>query len=263
MKRNIVVLSAAIIAVMICGPTNAASISTAGSSIDTGGTLTSAALGQAIQGTLFWDYSNGSTGIIGTDDGAVDNGGVTAADRVVVDVTGVARDNLPGTVSFGPGTAITAPGAGNRGGASGGWGYQQVIDDNGGLFETGVLAHAAGGGELATLTTSGGLTEMRLGVYTDNLDGTGWNPTVLEVSSDGGSAAVDASALQGTGQDGDVHWFDISGLSDGDVISISATAAPNGNGAIGGLIVARIPEPASLALLGLALGGIAMSCRQR
>ena len=121
MKRTFVFLSAAVIVMMICGTSRAANVTAAGSTLDLTPTIdaTSAGIGQTVLGTLFWDYENGPQSS-GSPDDLVNN----------------QRNNLPDYVTFGAGADLQ--------GTSGGWGYQQVIDDFGGPFESGTLASNAG-----------------------------------------------------------------------------------------------------------------------
>ena len=193
---------------------------------DTGGDLTGAALGVNVSGTLMWDYSNGSstTG--------------TTADREKGDIEGNQRNNLPPTVTFGSGVDLE--------GASGGWGYQMIIDDFGGPFEMGTLASAIEDNSLseslALLEISGGVTAMRLGVVMDGLDGIAFVGDDLTVSAGVVGASVDPFANIGdpAALDTDVHWFDVSEISDGDILSIDTNGGTSGLGTVIGFVISNV-----------------------
>ena len=189
---------------------------------DTGGDFTGVSLDLDIAGTLFWDYSNGSSSTGGS------------ADRELGDVVGNQRNNLPPSVTFGSGSELE--------GASGGWGYQEIIDDFGGPFESGALASniPQGNAELVTLTVNEDVASMTIGIMTDNLDGVAFVGSNLTVTLNGDSDSVDPTATMGTGLDSDLHLFNLTDLSSSDEISISTNAGTSGIGTISGVVVADV-----------------------
>ena len=204
-------------------------------SVDVRGALTSADLGVSVDGTLFWDYSNGPQD-----------------DRNPASVANNLRDNLPGSISFGGGADLE--------GTSGGWGYQQIMDDFGGPFESGTLASGVGP-ELAVLTVNG-ISSFRLGVYMDNLDGTTFIGNDLTVSGPSASASIDPSGAANLSAD--IHWFDISNLTNGDTISIQTSGASSGISTVSGFVVTNvtaIPEPSGACVVLLSM--FVVSRRQR
>jgi len=229
------VLVAALAGLSVAASAGAASITASGSDIDTGGDLTSAGLGETVTGSIQWDFT----------------GGTPQVSQDLLALASQQRNNLPAGVTFGVGA--------NTSGVAGGWGYQQVTDDFGGPFESGTLT--SGGttpAEIALLTIgAGGPTDIRLGLYTDNTDNPVFTPGSFDVAVGGASASVSTTSAN---LDGDVYWFDVTGLVDGDVISITVDGSTSEN-LLGGIITAEVPEPGSLALIGL--GGLAMLRRRR
>lgn len=108
---------------------------------------------------------------------------------------------------------------------------------------------------------------IRVGVLVNNAANR--NASAIRFELDG-NAAVTASQNTGTGvnQQQDYYFFDITGISNGDVFSFFATEdTGDGNNAgevrVGGFTFDTIPEPGSMTLLGLALGFLAVRRRRQ
>ncbi len=102
---------------------------------------------------------------------------------------------------------------------------------------------------------------IRVGVMVDNLDHVNWNASSIRVAdSSGGDSGQITLADPTENQVPDWYYFDITGLSNGATVDIYATQGINGGATIGAMSLDSIPEPGSLALLGL--GGLMMLRRR-
>jgi hypothetical protein len=126
------------------------------------------------------------------------------------------RDNLPSYISAGPGADYV--------GVSGGWGYQQVVDDFGPGFESGVgTIPAATSGTIIDLTVgSGAPSTLLIGLLSDNLDGPAFVPGSFTVRK-GESSATAFSQVPNLNSD--LYYFVVDGVAPNDVIHIDLGAA--------------------------------------
>ncbi len=148
-----------------------------------------------------------------------------------------------------------------------------MLTINGTNTNTGLAyQHFASGGAtdiiLATLTFGSGVPgSLDLGVLEDN--GSGANNTMASVTlADSADNTITATAnVAGTQSSNDFYFFDLSGLSPGDAITVAVTnKTPNTAGAnaeLGGFTFDTVPESSTLGLLAVSSLGLLMIGRRR
>ena len=233
----------ALLSIGLIGQRADAAVNSGGFLLDTGGDLRASTLnvGATFDGSLFFDIDDPEPGSQ-FDSGT--NGAGPFQDSQNPDISIRQRNTLPSYVTFGAGADAT--------GVSGGWGYQQVMDDfddptigfGGDVdrdfddtqgFETGVLAAGSNSTTaLIDLTVgTGAPSNILIGIFTDNLDSPAFVPTSIIVSNGAESTSL---PTQSPNLDGDVYFATLTGVSENDVITISAFGATNFN-TLGGILI--------------------------
>lgn len=106
---------------------------------------------------------------------------------------------------------------------------------------------------------------FRIGVMTDGMDDSSFAPAQVFLRENGGDWVASSAMPVGTpGRNRfvDMTFFDIVGAAPGDTFTVSATAP----GRISGFsfdVVQAVPEPASLAMIGMAIVGMGSVVRSR
>ena len=159
-----------------------------------------------------------------------------------------------------------------------GYGYLMIDDPDAtpgssvSNIESGLLGKGGGNAgtevELFTITLTGSIPSagFRFGVFTDNYDNVILAQQSLRVLGADGSGTSTASAtVTSTDLSGDMYFFDITGGTSGDTVTLYATQSTDVLTTIGGITFETIPEPSTFVLLGMALlfGGILVWCRRR
>ena len=111
---------------------------------------------------------------------------------------------------------------------------------------------------------------IRVGVMTDNLDNSVFNPSGLRLTSGTVSSAfINLSAAVYNNRSPDWQFFDIVGAQTGDVFSLNVTGGIRGCACVGavsfdgGVAVNAIPEPASWAMMVVGFGLVGLGVRRR
>jgi len=237
-------LVASAAAMLASGTAQAAVITTAGSSLNTPAWV-DAGIGDL--GSIFFspvvEGTNVSTGIVGTG-GSVTTTILASSDEDGDALTGVLIQNPDGT--------------------------PELDFDPGAIFDTGVSGAGAKTDLVSFTFGAGAPTQLTLGVLV-GVNEVGGSSTIVDVpnaillSDDGGTTSVKITTVTPAGNQADFYFFNVTGITDGTVLTVLAEAIDDTSGnrfnPINGVVFSTIPEPASLALMGL--GGLLMLGRGR
>ncbi len=120
--------------------------------------------------------------------------------------------------------------------------------------------------DLVTLTIGSGFPAagVRVGIFTDNIGNKGDADDITYYKmrqTVGGSSSVQVATAFDKDNGNDFYFVDITGAAETDEFVISALSPDTYGPYIGGVTLDTIPEPATLALLGL--GGLGLLLRRR
>ncbi len=147
-------------------------------------------------------------------------------------------------------------------------GYVMIDDPNsttGGLIRSGTLNPNPGtNSSTVEMTITFGANApalVQVAVMIDNLDIANFNPNSVTFSQVGGSGTAATAVTTGASyfnRSPDLMYFDIAGITSGDVFKLSATGGPNGTATVGAVAfdtaaTTATPEPGTVVLAAAAI----------